>query len=98
MLPHLRKAASAQTTQSWHREVVTRYNNTRHPCFVVGMNVIYIFSEYRLEGKPGAGSRGNSIIKAYIKAVTVKALVVGLLLGFAGLPPGHVSGIAWAFV
>ena len=36
--------------------------------------------------------------KAYIKAVAVKALVVGLLLGFAGLPPGHVSGMAWAFV
>ena len=36
--------------------------------------------------------------KAYIKAVAVKALVVGLLLGFAGLPPGHVSGMACAFV
>ena len=36
-LPHLRKAAGAQITQSWHREVVTRNNNTGHPCFVIGM-------------------------------------------------------------
>ncbi len=27
-LPHPRKAAGAQITQSWHREVVTRNNNT----------------------------------------------------------------------
>ena len=37
-LPHLRKAAGAQITQSWHREVVTRNNNTGHPCFVIGMD------------------------------------------------------------
>ena len=37
-LPHLRKAAGAQITQSWHREVVARNNNTGHPCFVIGMD------------------------------------------------------------
>ena len=33
-LPHLRKAAGAQITQSWHREVVTRNNTTGYPCLV----------------------------------------------------------------
>jgi len=38
-LPHLRKAAGAQITHSWHGEVVTRNNNTglyRGP--VIGMS------------------------------------------------------------
>ena len=37
-LPHLRKAAGAQITQSWHREVVTRNNNARLESRVLGMN------------------------------------------------------------
>ncbi len=37
-LPHLRKAAGAQITKSRHKEVVTRNNNTRHPCLVLGMS------------------------------------------------------------
>ena len=36
--PHLLKRA--QITQSWHREVATKNNNTRHPCLVIGMSRI----------------------------------------------------------
>ena len=41
-LPHLRKAAGAQITQSFYREVVTRNNDTGNPCLVIGMSLKYI--------------------------------------------------------
>ena len=37
-LPHLRKAAGAQITQSRHWEVVPINNNTGHCCLVIGMS------------------------------------------------------------
>ena len=37
-LPHLRKAAGAQITQSCHREVVSGNRNTVHPCLAIGMS------------------------------------------------------------
>ena len=36
-LPLLGGASGAQSTQSCHKEVLTRYGNTRHPCPRVGM-------------------------------------------------------------
>ena len=41
-LPHLRKAAGSQITQSFYREVVTRNNDMGHPCLVIGMILNYI--------------------------------------------------------
>jgi len=56
--PHLRKAAGAQIIPSWHRDVVTRNNNTWHPSLVSAYHES--FYEYRLEGQYGASNGGNS--------------------------------------
>ena len=88
-LPHLRKAAGAQITQSWHREVVTRNHNTRHPCLVIGMNEIYTLFmsiHWRASLVPAAAVIPASIV--YIKVVVVKKLVVEFLPMQTGPPIG----------
>jgi hypothetical protein len=76
-LPHLRKAAGAQITQSWHREVVTRNHNTRHQCLAIGMNethTLFMSTHWRASLVPAAAVIPASIV--YIKVVVVKKLVV----------------------
>ena len=87
--PHLRKAAGAQITQSWHREVVTINHNTRHPCLVIGMNethTLFMSIHWRASLVPAAAVIPASIV--YIKVVVVKKLVVEVLPMQTGPPIG----------
>ena len=88
-LPHLRKAAGAQITQSWHREVVTRNHNTRHQCLAIGMNethTLFMSTHWRASLVPAAAVIPASIV--YIKVVVVKKLVVEILPKQTGPPFG----------
>jgi hypothetical protein len=78
-LPHPRKAAGAQITQSWHREVVTINNNT-------GLSESCNWNEYNLNPLTRNNWRASLVPAAavipapiaYIKVVAVKKLVVEL--------------------
>ena len=77
-LPHLRKAAGAQITQSRHVEVVTRNNNT-------GPFRSSNWNENNLKSLPSINWRASLVPAAavipapiaYTKVVAVKKLVVG---------------------
>ncbi len=77
-LPHPRKAAGAQITQSWLREVVTINNN-------VGPYGSHNWNEYNLKPLTSTNWRASLVPAAavipapiaYIKVVAVKKLVVG---------------------
>ncbi len=78
-LPHPRKAAGAQITQSWLREVVT-INNDAGLFRVLQLEWVQFkpLNEEPLEGKSGTVPAAAVIPApvAYIKVVAVKKLVV----------------------
>ena len=97
----LRKPAGAQINQSWHWEEVTRNDNTRHPCLVIGMNKnfekIFVFTSinWRASLVPAAAVIPAPI--AYVKVVAVKKLASWISAeGQSVRPCGWASQWPWA--
>ena len=81
-LPHLRKAAGAQITQSLTcREVVTGNNNAGHTCSCnwndLDFKTNFKSIDWRASLVPAAAAIPAPV--AYVKVVAVKKLVVGFL-------------------
>lgn len=97
-LPHPRKAAGAQITQSRHGEVVTICNNIRP-------YTSYNWNEYNLNPLTRNNWRASLVPAAavipapiaYIKVVAVKKLVVGFWT-WTGGPPHGVYCLAGPFL
>ncbi len=97
-LPHPRKAAGAQITQSRHGEVVTINNN-------IGPYRSYNWNEYNLNPLTRNNWRASLVPAAavipapiaYIKVVAVKKLVVGPW-AWTGGPPHGVYCLAGPFL
>ena len=90
-LPLPRKAAGAQVALSWNREVVTRNNNTAHPCLVVGMSkTLNLFTSINWRASLVPVAAVIPAPKAKIKYMRSKKLVVWFLPRTVG-PPLRVS-------
>jgi len=96
-LPHPRKAAGAQITQSRHAEVVTINNNTEHTLFCNwnenNLNPL-LRNNWRASLVPAAAVIPAPI--AYINVVAVKKLVVGFRSDRTGRPARVSTGLCVA--
>ena len=81
---------SAQVHQSAHSQVLTRLDNTEHPCPDFFLRVTCKpHYEYQLEGKSGASSRGiSSSLHRKMQVVVFEKLVVGVCQGQSVRPYG----------